>query len=123
MDLALSQALYGNDASARKAYDLERQAALEKVIPDATVHDTIMRAWNLLQRNQRNKHSREMQARYDCMQSALTKLEQVSPSLFKLATGGPKFSNVRGTAGDAGQRASREGRIPGLFPRQMPVIR
>lgn len=64
-----------------------------------------------------------MQERYDSMINALDELEKTSPFLFQEATQKNKFNTVKGTAGEAGKKASAEGRIPGLFPRQMPVLR
>ena len=97
-------------------------AALKRVIPDPQVHETIMRAWQLHKRKQREARESEMQGRYDSMIQALNELEKTSPALFNSATGGPKFSTTRGTKGDSGKRASLRGRIEGLFPRQLPVM-
>lgn len=82
-----------------------------------------MRAWQLHQRKQRESRTSEMQERYDCMINALNELEQASPHLFQEATQKNKFNTVKGTQGEAGKKASAQGRIPGLFPRQMPVLR
>jgi len=120
---ALRKYLYGDDASARKAHDLERFEALTKVIPDLEVHETIVRAWQLHKRHLREEHEQEIERRYASMQGAIVELEKTSKPLFDAAVHGPKFSTVRGTKGEAGKRASAEGRIEGLFPRQLPVLR
>jgi len=117
------QYLYGTDATTRKAQELERVEALNKVVPNADVHETIMRAWQLHQRKKREERATEMQERYDCMIRAIEELERTSPRLFEEATQKNKFNTVKGTLGEAGKKASVEGRIPGLFPRQMPVLR
>ena len=117
------QYLYGNDASARKAQDMERLEALNKAIPDPEVHETIMRAWQLFKRKQREQRDLEMQERYECMVNAIEELKKASPYLYSEAVEKSKFNTVRGTKGERGRKASAEGRIPGLFPRQMQVLR
>lgn len=64
-----------------------------------------------------------MEERYACMLKALDELEKASPFLFEEAVQKHKFNTVKYTQGEAGKKASVEGRIPGLFPRQMPVLR
>ena len=92
-------------------------------MPSREVHETIVRAWQLHERRKREEREAEMQARYDTMLGAIKELENTSTALFEAATKGPKFSTVRGTQGPDGKRASLNGRIEGLFPRQLPVIR
>lgn len=82
-----------------------------------------MRAWQLHQRKKREERATEMQERYDSMIKAIEELERTSPRLFEEATQKNKFNTVKGTQGEAGKKASLEGRIPGLFPRQLPVLR
>lgn len=64
-----------------------------------------------------------MARRYESMRAAIEELERTSKRLFDAAVHGPKFSTVRGTKGEQGKKASAEGRIEGLFPRQLPVLR
>jgi large subunit ribosomal protein L40 len=111
------------DASARKSQDLERFEALNKAIPDPEIHETIMRAWQLHKRKQREQRESEMQERYEAMINAIEELKEASPYLYSEAVEKNKFNTVRGTKGDQGRKASVEGRIPGLFPRQMQVLR
>lgn len=122
LPLSFLQYLYGNDATARRAHELERIEALNKAIPNVEVHETIMRAWQLHQRKARETRESEMNARYESMQEALEELKNTSTFLFREATEVSKFNTVRGTKGEAGKQASIEGRIPGLFPRQMAVL-
>lgn len=117
------QTLYGSDATARRQSESARASALQEAIPDVDVHETIVRAWQLHKRQQREGHQQALQDRYESMLEAIDELEKVSRPHWKLATQGPKFSTVRGTKGEAGKRASLEGRIEGLFPRQLPVLR
>lgn len=93
------------------------------MIPHPEVHETIVRAWKVFSDKQKAQQEEEMQARYDCMVEAIDALERTSPRLFNLATKGAKFSNVRTTKGEEGKKASNAGRIEGLFPRQLPVLR
>ena len=86
-------------------------------------HETIMRAWQLRERTLREQREQDMQKRYDCMLKALDMLEQTDTRLFNLATKGPKFTNIRAPAGTDAKQASLDGRIEGLFPRQLPVLR
>lgn len=119
----LLQHLYSQDITARRARDLERAEALKKVVPNAEVHETIVRAFQLLQRKKREQRETEMQERYECMVNAVEELKKTSPYLYHEAVEKDKFNVVVGTVGEAGKKASKEGRIPNLFPRQMPVLR
>jgi hypothetical protein len=117
------QTLYGSDASARKTQDLARKAALDKVMPDPEIHETIMLAWELHCKRQYKEQQDALDNRFKTMVKAIDELEKTDIGLWKAATQGPKFSTVRGTKGDEGKRASMAGRIEGLFPRQLPVLR
>lgn len=114
--------LYGDDASVRKANDLARMAALRAVVPDPDAHETIVAAWQLHTREKAEAHAAEMEARYESMRSAIDELQRTDPRTYALATQGAKFSTVKGTRGESGKKASAQGRIDGLFPRQMPVL-
>ncbi|KAL7007592.1 hypothetical protein EMMF5_002668 [Cystobasidiomycetes sp. EMM_F5] len=120
---AVKKFLYGTTPTIRKAQNLARAEAVDAAIPSLGVHETIMRAWQLHRRQVREQREAEMQARYDSMQAAIAELEKTDVNLFRLATGGPKFSTIRHSGGEEGKQASLAGRMNGLFPRQMPVMR
>jgi hypothetical protein len=95
-------------------------AALKAAVPNLEVHDTIDRAWKLHQRKAREAHSANLKARYDSLQHAMLELQQASPRLFDAAAA-PADNVPSGTKAEEGKVASRQGRIPGLFPRQLRV--
>ncbi|KAM0789002.1 hypothetical protein ACM66B_003070 [Microbotryomycetes sp. NB124-2] len=92
--------------------DEERLTALSKVIPSQEVHETISRAWSVIQTRKRQQHEQELERKYSSMRRAIDLLEQVDKDLFEKATGGKQFENVDQTGAD-------NSRLRGLVPREL----
>ncbi|EJD03730.1 uncharacterized protein FOMMEDRAFT_167057 [Fomitiporia mediterranea MF3/22] len=99
--------------------------ALRRAIPSKQAHETIERAWLLHERHIRWKREEEAKRKFECMQRAMSELEKIDPSLYKGANrvDDPrkvshgeleKLKNVRGA-----EKKAMEGRLPGLFPREL----
>lgn len=92
----------------------DRIAALEKVIPSAEAHETILRAWQLHRRHKRETHSAEIARKYNAMRSAIDFLEETDRALWEKAVAGKKYQNVD-------QSGATNARLEGLVPREMRV--
>lgn len=92
----------------------DRIAALQKVIPSAEAHETILRAWQLHRRHKREAHSAELARKYNAMRHAVDFLEETDKSLWEKAVGGKKYQNVD-------QSGATNARLEGLVPREMRV--
>ncbi|POY73719.1 hypothetical protein BMF94_3257 [Rhodotorula taiwanensis] len=90
----------------------DRIAALEKVIPSAEAHETILRAWQLHRRHKREAHSAEIARKYNAMRSAIDFLEETDRALWEKAVAGKKYQNVD-------QSGATNARLEGLVPREM----
>ncbi|KAH8119965.1 hypothetical protein DFH11DRAFT_20943 [Phellopilus nigrolimitatus] len=99
--------------------------ALRRAIPSKQAHETVERAWLLHERHVRWKREAESERKFECMRRAMEELERVDPVLFKEAnrTEDPRkrteaetelLKTLKGT-----ERKAFEGRLPGLFPREM----
>lgn len=110
--------VYGESFTTPQSHDAKRLAALKKAVPSLEAHETITRAWALYQRQQREALEKNLKVRYDAMRDAISELEQTDKRLFDAATA-PQPSLAHRHKGAAGVAASREGRIDGLFPRQI----
>jgi len=115
------QQIYGTSFSDPETSDARRLEAIKAAVPSLEAHDTIDRAWKLYQRRERESRAENLRIKYESMREALKELEEVSPRLFKAAVDQPKLSPAKETRGSAGTEASKQGRIPGLFPRQMRI--
>lgn len=114
------QLVYGQSYTDPAGLDATRLAQLKKVVPSLEAHETISRAWALHERNKREAFQHNMKVRFDAMQEALQELEVADPRLFQAATA-PQSSLSQKHKGAEGLSASREGRLDGLFPRQIRV--
>lgn len=103
------QTLYESDPP-----EEDRIAALQKVIPSAEAHETILRAWQLHRRHKREAHSAELARKYNAMRQAVDFLEETDKSLWEKAVGGKKYQNVD-------QSGATNARLEGLVPREMRV--
>ncbi|KAK4055500.1 hypothetical protein OIV83_000046 [Microbotryomycetes sp. JL201] len=92
--------------------DEERLAALAKVVPSKEVHETITRAWSVIQTRKRQQHEQEMRRKYDSMRKAIDLLEKVDKTLFDKAVGGKQFDNLDQTGRD-------NSRLRGLVPKEL----
>ena len=116
----MAQQIYGESFTDPEAATARRLEALQAVVPSLKAHETIERAWKLHQRREREEQSENLRIKYESMREALRELEKEDPRLFAAAVEG-KISPARNTRGTQGDLASKEGRIPGLFPRQMRI--
>ncbi|KAL4070556.1 hypothetical protein J3A83DRAFT_4244114 [Scleroderma citrinum] len=101
--------------------------ALQRAIPSAQAHETIERAWKLYQRHLRKKRDTELQRKFECMQRAMTELEEIDPILFKEAN---KREDPRARSPaemealkdiPSAEKRAVESRIRGLFPTELKV--
>lgn len=101
--------------------------ALRKAIPSIQAHEIIERAFKLYIRHKRQRRQAELERKFECMRSAMVELERVSPRLAHGANmqDDPRarteeemtvLRTLRGT-----ERMAAEGRIRGLFPREMRI--
>ncbi|KWU47529.1 hypothetical protein RHOSPDRAFT_24017 [Rhodotorula sp. JG-1b] len=105
----IKETLYESDPT-----EEDRIAALQKVIPSAEAHETILRAWQLHRRHKREAHSAELARKYNAMRHAVDFLEETDKSLWEKAVGGKKYQNVD-------QSGATNARLEGLVPREMRV--
>lgn len=113
--------MYPQDSWETLTSDDARLKSLSQVVPSAEVDDTIWRAWQLSRRHKREQQQADLRARYEALESALKMLENTDKRLFDLATS-ERISSTRGTGNiSKDQELSKEGRLPGLFPRQLPI--
>ena len=116
------QQIYSEPFLSPATFDVERLARLKAAVPSLAAHDTIERAVKLQARTDRLAREAELKAKYEAIREAMTELEAVSPRLFAAAIEGEKErSVVKSSRTEAGKLASADGRVPGLFPRQMRV--
>lgn len=101
--------------------------ALKKAIPSKQAHETIERAWLLRERHERWRKEEESARKFECMKKAMDELEELDPVLYKEANRveDPRkltlketeaLKSTRGT-----EKKAMEGRLPGLFPRELRI--
>jgi large subunit ribosomal protein L40 len=114
------QILYGEPDDPLPS-DEERLAAVSKVVPSLDAHETIELAWKIRQRKEREAYQSDMRDRYESMRAAIEELGRTDRRLYGIATKPDKFSTIKGIKGNAGVQESLEGRLEGLFPRQLRI--
>jgi large subunit ribosomal protein L40 len=101
--------------------------ALRKAIPSIQAHEIIERAFKLHIRHKRQHRQAELERKFESMRNAMIELDKVNPRLAHEAnqTDDPRIrteaevallKTLRGT-----ERLAVEGRIRGLFPREMRI--
>ena len=101
--------------------------ALRKAIPSIQAHEIIERAFKLYIRHKRQRRQAELERKFESMRKAMIELEKVSPRLAHEANvqDDPRsrteaemalLKNLRGS-----EKLAAEGRIRGLFPREMRI--
>lgn len=101
--------------------------ALRKAIPSIQAHEIIERAFKLYIRHHRQHRQAELERKFECMRNAMIELDKVNPRLAHEANQ-PDDPRVRTEAEVALLKTLRgteklavEGRIRGLFPREMRI--
>ncbi|KZV93762.1 hypothetical protein EXIGLDRAFT_588106, partial [Exidia glandulosa HHB12029] len=127
----LQRALYPRngprDESPIGTYRPDAKLALRRSIQNVEVHETIERAWLLHQRHQRQARTAELQRKWDSMHAAMSELRSFDYDRFVEANTveDPRarppaeqvlLKNLKGP-----ERQFIEGRIRGLFPREMRI--
>ena len=114
-----------NTASPTGSWRPDTMRALKKAIPSVEAHETIERAFKLYIRHQRQRRQAELERKYECMRNAMVELEKLDPRL-ALEANRPEDPRVRTAAETAllttlrgPEKKSTEGRIRGLFPREL----
>lgn len=131
----IRQALYPADAHLPKSaapsgsYHPNHVARLQHLVPDAEVYETIDRAWQLYQREQREAQKKSLAAKYEAMTEACDLLDEITAeggswprSLYDKAMARASMKGGS-AAGETGKRATSESRwldarIDGLVPRE-----
>lgn len=101
--------------------------AIHHAIPSVQAHDTIERAWLLHRRHLRKRREAEIQRKFDCMNAAMTELQQVDNFLYieankkedaKIQSSAEQevLKTLKGT-----EILTLEARIRGLFPRELRI--
>jgi large subunit ribosomal protein L40 len=99
--------------------------ALQRAIPSVQAHETIERAWLLHQRHVRKARDAELARKFERMREAMDTLLELDPELYKAANrmDDPRVrtqqeqqltKTLKGS-----ERRAMEGRIRGLFPRDL----
>ncbi|KAF8579881.1 hypothetical protein K439DRAFT_1663053 [Ramaria rubella] len=101
--------------------------SLRKAIPSIQAHEIIERAFKLYIRHQRQQRQAELERKFESMRNAMTELAKINPRL-ALEANKPEDPRVRTVADIAllsklrgPERAIVEGRIRGLFPRELRI--
>jgi len=103
-------------------------AALERTLPSAEAHETIVRAFKLAARRQRVLREEELRRKFACMRAAMGELEREHPAWYRAAKvkvdprgvskeDEAEFRLYRGTARLAVEARS----VEGFFPRELRV--
>jgi large subunit ribosomal protein L40 len=102
--------------------------ALQRAIPSVQAHETIERAWKLLQRHQRQRREAERARKFECMRHAMQTLYELGDTHLYVEANrreDPRqrteeeiraYETMKGT-----QRRAVEARIRGLFPREIRI--
>lgn len=91
------------------------QNSVDAVYPGLEVHETITRAFNVLQRSEQDARTKDLNNRDRRLREALSKLEETHFELWEKAVARPqKISTAR-----VGKKKAQTMRIPGLFPRDL----
>lgn len=91
------------------------QKSVDAVFPGEEVHDTITRAFNVLQRAEQDARTKDLENRDLRLREALSRLEDTHFELWEKAVARPqKISTAK-----VGKKKAQTMRIPGLFPRDL----
>ncbi|KAF8516080.1 hypothetical protein JB92DRAFT_2911494 [Gautieria morchelliformis] len=101
--------------------------ALRKAIPSIQAHEIIERAFKLYIRHKRQHRQAELERKFESMRNAMIELDRLNPRLAHEANK-PEDPRIRTEAEVAllktlrgTERLAVEGRIRGLFPREMRI--
>jgi large subunit ribosomal protein L40 len=116
-----------NRASPTGTWRRDVARTLRRAIPSAQAHETIERAWLLYQRHLRQDREADVQRKFERMRDAMAELETLSPVLFReanLVEDPRRRSEAEVEAMKTmktNEKKAFEGRIRGLFPREMRI--
>ncbi|EIW87112.1 hypothetical protein CONPUDRAFT_79275 [Coniophora puteana RWD-64-598 SS2] len=101
--------------------------ALQHAVPSAQAHDTVLRAWQLHERRQREARAAELGRKLRCMREAMEELARVDVGLYQEANRAedPRRRGVQEEEAMKGasevERRAVDSRARGLFPRELRI--
>lgn len=115
------------DESPIGTYRVDAKLAMRRVVQNVEVHETIERAWLLHQRHQRQARQAELQRKWDSMHAAMEELRHFDNERYmdiniiedpraRDRAEQAVLKNLKGP-----ERQFIEGRIRGLFPRELRI--
>jgi len=108
-------------------YRMDAKLALRRAVPNPEAHETIERAWLLHQRHQRHGRAAELQRKWNSMHRAMSELMAFDFDRYLEANKAEdprirtdeEVAAIKAVKGQ--ERQYLEGRVRGLFPREMRI--